>query len=133
MCKHIKNKKGLTVITNNLRVCEELGDSSVKVIGTGGGLISKRACFAGPFSEELIKKIRADMLFFSSQGISSEGVITDSSEAEVSVRRAMLSVAKKSVFLADSSKVGKEYPFVLASLSDLTESIIETAENKNEA
>ena len=45
----------------------------------------------------------------------------------------MLSVAKKSVFIADISKVGKEYPFVLASLSDLTESIIETAENKTEA
>ena len=65
--------------------------------------------------------------------MSEGGVITDSSELEVAIRRAMLSVAKKSVFIADISKVGKEYPFVLASLSDLTESIIETAENKTEA
>ena len=133
MCKYLLDRKGLTVITNNLRVIDELKSSEIRVISVGGTLVKERDCFVGHFAEEFIKSFKADILFFSSQGVSEGGVITDSSELEVAIRRAMLSVAKKSVFIADISKVGKEYPFVLASLSDLTESIIETVENKTEA
>ena len=132
MCKYLLDRKGLTVITNNLRVIDELKSSEIRVISVGGTLVKERDCFVGHFAEEFIKSFKADILFFSSQGVSEGGVITDSSELEVAIRRAMLSVAKKSVFIADISKVGKEYPFVLASLSDLTESIIETVENKTE-
>jgi len=123
MCKHIKDRQGLTVITNNLRVCEELGESSVKVICTGGTLIPKRDCFAGPFSEELIKRVKADMLFFSSQGISENGDVTDSSEEEVSLRRVMFSSSKEQYFLCDPSKKGKEFPFVLCNVDEITKAI----------
>ena len=123
MCKHIRDRQGLTVITNNLRVCEELNDSHVKVLCTGGTLITKRDCFAGHFAEELVKRIKADMLFFSSQGISDGGDITDSSEEEVSLRRVMFESSKEQYFLCDPSKVGKEYPFVLCNADSITKVI----------
>ena len=123
MCKHIKDRQGLTVITNNLRVCEELSESQIKVICTGGTLTPKRECFAGHFAEELIKKIKADMLFFSSQGISDTGDITDSSEEEVALRKAMFESSREQYFLCDSSKIGKEFPFVLCNTDDITKTI----------
>ena len=132
MCKYLSDRKGLTVITNNLRVIDELKSSDVCVISVGGTLVKERDCFVGHFAEEFIKNFKADMLFFSSQGVSESGFITDSSEVEVAIRKAMLSVAKKSVFIADSSKVGKDYPFVLARLSEISESIIEGNENITE-
>ena len=125
MCKYITNRAGLTVITSNLRVCEELRDSTIKVICTGGTLINKRDCFTGHLAEDTLKKLKADMLFFSSQGVSDEGDITDSSEEETSLRKVMFSITKEQYFLCDPSKVGKSFPFVLCNTENVTKVIKE--------
>ena len=54
ICKHIRDREGLTVITSSLRVCSELRDSTVRVLCTGGSLLPRRECFAGHFAEEFI-------------------------------------------------------------------------------
>lgn len=123
ICRHIVDRKGLTVITNNLRVCQELKDSSVKVICTGGTLVSGRECFVGHFAESFVRQIKADAIFFSSQGVSENGDITDSSEEEIALRRAMMESAKEKYFLFDSSKLGRELPFVLCNTADITKTI----------
>ncbi|MBQ8408307.1 MAG: DeoR/GlpR transcriptional regulator [Clostridia bacterium] len=120
MCKHIVARRGLTVVTNNLRVCQELKDSDIKVVCTGGTLLQGRECFVGHFAENFVKQIKADMLFFSSQGLSENGDITDSSEEEIALRRAMFEVSKEKFFLCDPSKSGKEYPFVLCNTADVS-------------
>ena len=125
ICKHILTRKGLTVVTNNLRVCEELKNSDVKVISTGGTLLRGRECFVGHFAESFIRQIKADMLFFSSQGISENGDITDSSEEEIALRKAMIEVSKEQFFLCDSSKLGRDLPFVLCNKADVTDVIFE--------
>lgn len=119
ICKHIKSRSDLTVITNNLRVCAELKECGPRVICTGGSLIPKRECFAGHFAEELLRRINADILFFSSQGVLENGDITDSSEEETALRQVMFSRAKKKIFLCDSSKKGKDFPFILCNLSEI--------------
>lgn len=125
ICKHIKSRRNLTVVTSNLRVCEELKNSEIKVYCTGGALIPKRECFVGHFTEEFIKKIKADMLFFSCQGLSDNGDITDSSIEEISLRKVMFESAKEKYFLCDSSKIGSEFPFTLCNISELTNVISE--------
>ena len=123
ICRHIKNRKNLTVITNNLRVCQELKDSNVCVLCTGGNLVAKRECFTGPFAEDFIKKVKADMVFFSSQGISKNGDITDSSIEETSLRKIMLENSKEKFFLCDSLKFDKDYPFILCNKKTVTKII----------
>ena len=125
MCKYISGKQGLTVITSNLRVCEELRESSVKVICTGGTLANRWDCFTGHIAEDTLRKLKADMLFFSSQGVSENGDITDSSEEETSLRKVMFSIAKEHYFLCDPSKIGKNFPFMLCNTENVTKSIYE--------
>jgi DeoR/GlpR family transcriptional regulator of sugar metabolism len=125
ICKHILTRKGLTVVTNNLRVCQELKNSEVKVVCTGGTLVQGRECFVGHFAENFIRQIKADSLFFSSQGLSENGDITDSSEEEIALRRGMIAATKKQFFLCDASKVGKDFPFVLCNVSDVTDTVTE--------
>ena len=84
-----------------------------------------RECFVGHFSENFIRQIKADALFFSSQGVSENGDITDSSEEEIALRRAMMESAKEKYFLYDSSKVGRELPFVLCNVSDVSDALTE--------
>lgn len=118
ICKHIKERKDLTVITNNLRVCQELKNHGVRVVCTGGSLIPKRECFAGHFAEEFLRRISADILFFSAQGLSENGDITDSSEEEIALRRVMFERSKQKIFLCDNSKLGKDFPFILCNVSE---------------
>lgn len=120
ICKHIRDREGLTVITSSLRVCSELRDSAVRVLCTGGSLLPRRECFAGHFAEEFVSHIKADYFFFSAQGVSENGDVTDSSEEEIALRKVMLSVSKNKIFLFDSSKEGKDYPFILCNTAELT-------------
>ena len=125
ICKHILTRKGLTVVTNNLRVCQELKNSDVRVVCAGGPLVQGRECFVGHFTENFIRQIKADALFFSSQGVSENGDITDSSEEEIALRRAMIESSKEQFFLYDGSKLGREFPFVLCNTADVSKTITE--------
>jgi DeoR/GlpR family transcriptional regulator of sugar metabolism len=51
ICKHIRKRKNLKVITNNLRICQELKDTDIDVYVTGGEFYKKRGCFLGPYAE----------------------------------------------------------------------------------
>lgn len=123
ICRYIKNRKNLTVITNNLRICEELKDTDITLYCTGGAHMRRHDCFMGHYAEEFLKQITADTLFFSSQGLSADGNIVDRSEEEIALRKVMLSRAQKRIFLCDSSKFGKSYPFTLCNVADVTEII----------
>ena len=120
ICRHIKTRKNLTVITNNLRVCQELKDTDISVYCTGGALMNRRDCFLNHFAEEFLRQITATSVFFSSQGVLENGDIVDSSEEEVALRKIMLSRVKNKIFLYDSSKLGKEHPFKLCNISEVT-------------
>jgi DeoR/GlpR family transcriptional regulator of sugar metabolism len=73
-----------------------------------------------------VRGISADLFFFSSQGITEEGEITDVSEEETSLRRVMLSRAKRSIFLCDSSKIGIRRVFTLCTRHDVDRIICDT-------
>ena len=121
ICKHIKNRKHLKIITNNLRICQDLKDTDIAVYCTGGEYYKKLDCFLGPYAERFISSINANSLFFSCKGLSKQGILTDVSEAEIAIRQAMLTNADKSYLLCDSSKIGQKYAFTLCSARELTD------------
>ena len=131
ICRYIKNRKNLTVVTNNLRICEELKDTNITLYCTGGAHMRRHDCFMGHYAEEFLKQISADKLFFSSQGLSVDGDIVDCSEEEIALRKVMLSRASKKFFLCDSSKFGKSYPFILCNAEDVTGIISDMPWNKD--
>ena len=125
ICKYIKDKSNIKIITNNIRVAQELGGSDIKVYCTGGEFFGKRDCFLGSFAEAFIENVYADIMFFSSQGISEAGLISDVDERENSLRAKMLKNAKQKVFLCDYSKFGVTRPFILCTKDDVDKIICE--------
>lgn len=119
ICHYIKGIKNLKIITNNLRICEELKDTDIRVYCTGGAYYGSRGCFLGSFAESFIESVHADTVFFSSQGISDRGVITDVDESENSIRSKMLKHADTRIFLCDHSKFGNNKPFILCTKDDV--------------
>ena len=119
MLKHLEHRHGLRIFTNNARAMELLANSDAEIYITGGLYDRKNHAFVGPAAERFLMSITADMLFFSSQGLSENGEISDVSAIDNSLRRIMLSRAKQKIFLCDSSKLGLRRDFVLCTRHDV--------------
>ena len=124
--KYIGNRRDLKIITNNLRIFSDLsefGNTDVRLYCTGGTYSASNHAFVGAAAENYLRSVRADCLFFSSQGLSEDGEISDASEEETALRRVMLTRAERRYFLCDSSKLGVKQTFTLCHKDDITEII----------
>ncbi|MBQ9132553.1 MAG: DeoR/GlpR transcriptional regulator [Clostridia bacterium] len=108
LIKYLPAFRDLTVITNCMTILEKLSNTKINLICTGGKYIPNNAVFIGHQTQEMLRNIYADILFFSSQGISENGDISDSCEEETALRRVMLQRARKRVFLCHSDKLGRQ-------------------------
>lgn len=109
MARELKRmKQAVTVITNSLRVINELaGSKTVKLIGIGG-MVSENQSFVGRFAENNIEEnYFANKMFFSGKGIVKDSGILESNEAECAVKQQMLKNSKKHYFICDKSKIGR--------------------------
>lgn len=120
---HLARFHDLTVITNSHRVLEVLATSKVRLISTGGDLITRNMAFVGRVAEQALEQFCPELAFLSSQGVGEDGEVTDTAEGETNLRRVVLRRAQRSIFLCDSSKVGKKYLHRLGQLSDMDEII----------
>lgn len=119
MLPYLAEKRGLRIITNNLRLFEEELPKGFRLYCTGGSFRPENHNFCGAAAETYLRTVRADSVFFSSQGLNENGEISDISEEETALRRVMLSVAEKKYFLCDSSKIGITRQFVLCTVDDV--------------
>ncbi|WP_299087220.1 DeoR/GlpR family DNA-binding transcription regulator [uncultured Metabacillus sp.] len=97
----------LTVITNSIKVAVELSKKEqVKVISTGGMLLSRSLSYAGPLAERSLNMYHVNKAFISCKGVHLEGGISDSNEWQALLKRQMMSIADQTILLADSTKFG---------------------------
>lgn len=108
IAKELKKKKKITVVTNSLRILNELeGNSDIKVISVGG-LMSQNQSLIGSRAENCIKEYYyVNKMFFSSRGISIDAGILESNEQECAVKQCMIANAKARFYMFDRSKVGR--------------------------
>jgi len=119
MIPYLKGFKDLTVITNSMKVVDRLEDSSIRIFCTGGRYIPRNRVFVGSRATEFLRNCFVDLCFFSSQGLSLAGDISDSSEEESEVRKTILANATRSYFLCDRSKIGQTYLFKVCNTIDV--------------
>ncbi len=125
---YISDKKDIRIITNNQRIFQDFVKINAQLYCTGGTYNPKNHNFLGLAAESYVKKISADIVFFSSLGLSNNGEINDVSEEEISMRSAMLSRAKKKIFLCDSSKIGVSKLITLCSITEVDDVICDRPE-----
>lgn len=115
LARCIKDKKGLTVITNAEKVVGELsGCEEIHVVNTGGELNQRNMSFVGRTAEKVISEnYFADKFFFSCKGVSLNRGLVDSSDSEAEIKKVMMRNSESSVFLCDHDKLGKlAVPFI---------------------
>lgn len=110
----------LRVITNGLKTAGILAEKDgVEVYCTGGRLRGNAKSFVGLPAVSFVEKFHADTAFFSCRGVSEEAGVTDASEEEADLKRTYLRHARRSVLLADSSKLSLQYFCRICALDEI--------------
>ena len=101
----IKTYKDVIVITSGIKTLFTLTQTDIKYVSTGGQAINSSYSFIGQTAIDTIRNFNADVCFLSCRGISSSGMVTDTSVTENDVRKAMMQQSKRKVLLIDSTKI----------------------------
>lgn len=119
LIRHLRRFKGLTIITNSAITSGGLQELDAKVFITGGYMPRNTQGFIGSFTEDMIRNFQADTFFFSCDGLSMDGRVTDLSHEAISIRRLMIRHSRKHILLCDSTKFGLDHCYNICHLSDI--------------
>ena len=104
----IKGRHELTVITNGIFIALALLDAqSTTVLMPGGFLRRDSVSLVGAEGNDLIKKFNIQKGFFGAKGLTLEEGLTDVDNAEVAIKRDLVTHAKQVIAVVDSSKWGR--------------------------
>jgi DeoR family transcriptional regulator, fructose operon transcriptional repressor len=100
-------RKNIQVITNSLPVANLFADSTnVQLISTGGTLYPGTGVYLGPYSESMLRNVRAQKAFIGVAGIAPEGFY-NSNALLVETEKRMLESASEVYVVADHTKFGR--------------------------
>jgi len=120
IAKEIKNFKNVTVITNSLRILNELiGAPDLKVMAIGGYLSHNQSLVGSMAEQEVENRFFANKMFFSSRGVTAEAGILESNEQECAIKQRMIKNSNQKFFICDKAKIGRVGFTKLMPLSEL--------------
>lgn len=97
----------LTVLTNSIKVAIELSKKEqVKVISTGGTLLSQSLSYVGPLAERSLGMYHVNKAFISCKGVHLEKGLSDYNESQAMLKKQMMEIADENILMVDSSKFG---------------------------
>lgn len=107
--KNISNKKNITIITNSLKIPNEVANhKNCEVILTGGTLKTSSLSFVGHWAEAAIEKYYVNKVIMSCKGIDSRLGISEPNEMEAEIKKKMISSSDVSILVADNTKFNKK-------------------------
>jgi DeoR family transcriptional regulator, aga operon transcriptional repressor len=120
----LMDRTGLTVITNALNIAFELAASPrVKLVVTGGVSRPQSYELVGPWAEHTLRGVNVGIAVVGTDGIASEGGLTTHDEVEAQTNAALISRAKRTIVVADGSKVGRVQLARIVGLDEVDELI----------
>ncbi|MDD6284956.1 MAG: DeoR/GlpR family DNA-binding transcription regulator [Firmicutes bacterium] len=105
--KLLKEKKDVTVISFSAQIFQELDDTNITLVSTGGIYNERTRSFYGSLAKESIRKYNVDVALLGCKGLDITNGISDSTEGEANLKAEMSSRAAEVVVLADHSKFGQ--------------------------
>lgn len=108
LARELKNARNVTVVTNSLAIAQEMGLlRDILVIMLGGNLNAQYLFTYGDDTLNQLRQYKADRLFLSVDGVSPEDGITTYHHLEAEVNRQMIARAKRTIIVADHTKIGR--------------------------
>jgi DeoR family transcriptional regulator, fructose operon transcriptional repressor len=125
----------LTVVTHAVPVAARLaGNPQVELHLLPGRVRTTTQAAVGPETVAALANLRADAVFLGTNGITADHGLSTPDWDEAATKRAMVQSARRSIVLADASKVGTESPQRFAALDEVdvlvTDDAISTADRR---
>jgi len=110
----------IIVLTNSIKAAIELNKKEqIKVISTGGILLSPSLSYVGPLAERSLGMYHVNKAFLSCIGVHLERGLSDSNESQALVKKKMIEIADETFLMVDSSKFGVRAFSQITSLYDI--------------
>lgn len=117
---HLKKYNGIHIFTNSIKALQTASDFHIPCTLLGGEYMEKDMCLVGPIANMQAQNINVDIAFFTSQGLSDDGVISDTDLEQTTVRYFIMQNAKQNVFLFEKTKLHQKYLHTLAKKENVT-------------
>jgi DeoR/GlpR family transcriptional regulator of sugar metabolism len=118
LARALHGRRGLIVVTASLPIAVELGnDPDIRVLVTGGQVRNGELSLTGGMAEDAFGALNCDLAFIGVAGICAAPGLTEYNPDDARVKRAAIAAARRSVVLADSSKLGRVAFATVAPLS----------------
>ncbi len=114
----LANRSGLTVVTNALNIAIRLTENpGMRVFTVGGEVRSSSKESVGPSAETFLLDYNIDVSFIGVDGVEASAGCTNYDQIGARVNSMMMKQSRKTVVLADATKIGR---IALASLCPMT-------------
>jgi DeoR family fructose operon transcriptional repressor len=120
----------LTVVVNSPAIAAIVGPRpNLNVLLLGGRVRGKTLATVDDWALRPLADVYVDVAFMGTNGCSVERGLTTPDPAEAAVKRAMMRAARRSVLLADHTKIGNDYLARFGTLADIDLIITDTGLN----
>ena len=126
VARALRDKKGLTVITNNLNAAMVLSDELTnRIIVPGGELRLPDRDILGGEVVEFFDRYRAQYGIFGVAGVAEDGSLLEFHSAEVKIRERIRENSQVSVLVLDRTKFGRLAPAMGENIADMDHVILD--------
>jgi DeoR family transcriptional regulator of aga operon len=109
VARELAHHRDIAVVTNSLTIAGLLSAyPGVRVVMTGGFLRPQSLELVGALAESTFNSVNVGTAILGADGITAEAGITTHDETEARTNHAMVSKAKRTVVVADGSKIGRD-------------------------
>lgn len=122
IAQHLRTMRGVTIVTNSIRVAEAFTDvspSEIPVIVTGGSRTPSDA-LVGPIAMNSLTGLNLDVCFMGVHGMDEHAGFTSPNLLEAETNRAIADTARRLIVVADSTKWGEVGLARIARLDEAT-------------
>lgn len=121
LARALSERRGITVVTNAINIAAELtGHAGIRLVVVGG-IARPSYELVGPAAEAMLSNYHLDVAFIGVDGLTPEEGCTTYDEMEAQTDLAFLSRARRSVVVADSTKLGRVTFARISLLSGVTD------------
>lgn len=108
LARHLRGRRELRVITNNLQVAATLGEEpGIEVVLVGGALRRVSLATTGSLAAMMLQRLSADRVFLGADGVVAGRGLCEASAEQTRLKELMMAQAGEVVVLADASKLGR--------------------------
>ena len=103
----LKNRPGITILTNSVEILKTLDNSPASIISTGGIVNKGMFSMQGNLVRRTFKDYYVDIVLISCTALEMDGGVFDSNEEEAELKKVLIERGQKIILLADHTKFDK--------------------------